>query len=173
MSAGFDPASALPAWVFQFIPALRELGIVSRAAERAGVSTSAVSHLRNRSAEFDDMFTQAMDYAIDGLEAEAMRRAHKGVAEPIYYQGDIVGTKQTYSDGLLQFLLKGRRREVFGDKQEITGADGAPLQIDTTTRATRVSQLMALATQRLALTGEQPEKLALPTPDDIDLEGLV
>jgi hypothetical protein len=119
------------------------------------------------------MFNQAMDYAIDGLEAEAMSRAQQGVTEAIYYQGDIVGTKQTYSDGLLQFLLKGRRREVYGDKQEITGADGAPLQIDTTTRATRVSQLMALATQRLALTGEQPEKSAAPTTDDTDPEGLV
>ena len=152
MSAGFDPANTLPAWALHFIPALREAGIVSRAAEKAGVSPQAVTALRNRSAEFDEMVMEALEYAVDGLEHEAMRRAQKGVSEAIYYQGEIVGVRQTYSDGLLQFLLKGRRREVYGDKQEITGADGAPLQIDSTTRATRVAQLMAIATTRLALT---------------------
>lgn len=154
--ASFDPGALLPAWADRFLDALRELGIVSRAAQRVGVSASAVHALRNRSAEFDEAFTESLEYAIDGLEAEAHRRARDGVEEAVYYQGEIVGWKRTYSDGLLQFILKGRRREVFGDKQEITGADGAPITIDSTTRATRIAQLMAIANKRLG-NDESPE----------------
>lgn len=56
-----------------------------------------------------------------------------------------------YSDTLLQFLLKGRRRAVFGDKQEITGAGGSPLMPgDETERAARIAALMAIAERRKA-----------------------
>lgn len=59
-------------------------------------------------------------------------------------------TVKKYSDSLLQFLLKGRRRKVFGDKLEATGADGAPLipAVDETTAAARIAALMAIAQSR-------------------------
>jgi len=58
-------------------------------------------------------------------------------------------TVRKYSDGLAQFLLKGYRRSKFGDKQEITGANGGALaMIDETKKAARLSALIALAQQR-------------------------
>jgi hypothetical protein len=42
------------------------------------------------------------------LESEAYRRAVLGVEEDVYYQGEVVGKKQVYSDGLLATLLKAR-----------------------------------------------------------------
>ncbi len=70
-------------------------------------------------------------------------------------------TVRKHSDTLLQFVLRGRRRAVFGDKQEITGAGGGPLQIDETARAARLAQLMALAKAR-----KQDD---IVVPEDFDL----
>lgn len=60
-------------------------------------------------------------------------------------------TVRKYSDSLAVFLMKGYRRRKFGDKQEITGANGGPLStIDETKKAARISALLALAQQRKA-----------------------
>jgi hypothetical protein len=69
-------------------------------------------------------------------------------------------TVRKYSDGLAQFLLKGYRRKKFGDKQEITGADGGALQlVDETKKAARIASLLALAAARKA-KGSEPEDLS-------------
>lgn len=138
----------LPAWAAPFLLHLRTSGIVSRSARECGISPGTVSRLREQSFDFNEAVEDAIEEAVDSLEEEAWRRARDGVTEPVYYQGARVGDVQKYSDGLLQFLLKGRRRAVYGDKQEITGADGGPLMLDDTTRAARVSSLLELAKQR-------------------------
>lgn len=67
-------------------------------------------------------------------------------------------TVRKYSDGLAQFLLKGYRRKKFGDKQEITGADGGALAVvDDTKKAARLAALMALAQARKAKGQETTE----------------
>lgn len=69
-------------------------------------------------------------------------------------------TVRKYSDGLAQFLLKGYRRKKFGDKTELTGANGGPLStIDETKKAARLAALLALAQQR--------KDSQLPADDDI------
>lgn len=52
------------------------------------------------------------------------------------------------SDALLMFALKGRRAQYRTERTELTGADGAPVQIDENTRAARVAALFAAAQQR-------------------------
>lgn len=61
----------------------------------------------------------------DALEMEAFRRAREGVLEPVVANGRLImdpadQTKpllvRKYSDGLTMFLLKGRKREIYGDK---------------------------------------------------------
>jgi hypothetical protein len=61
-----------------------------------------------------------------------------------------VGTKTVYSDSLLALLLKGRRKKVFADRTELTGADGGPVkqELDDTARAARIAQLVAVAQAR-------------------------
>lgn len=57
--------------------------------------------------------------------------------------------KRVYSDSLLSLLLKGRRKAVFADRTEITGADGGPVTvIDETARAARLAHLIELAKAR-------------------------
>lgn len=70
-------------------------------------------------------------------------------------------TVRKYSDSLAQFLMKGYRRKKFGDKTELTGANGGPLStIDETKKAARISALLALAQAR--------KDQQLPADDQID-----
>lgn len=58
-------------------------------------------------------------------------------------------TIRKHSDALLTLVLKGRRKRVFADRTELTGADGGPVsQVDVTAKAARIAALMALAQQR-------------------------
>lgn len=55
------------------------------------------------------------------------------------------------SDALLALLLKGRRKSVFSDRTELTGADGGPMVVDSTMRAARVAALLQAARERKTL----------------------
>lgn len=59
-------------------------------------------------------------------------------------------TIRKHSDAMLALVLKGRRKKVYADRTELTGAEGAPMQLDETTRSARVAQLLAMATKRKA-----------------------
>ena len=52
------------------------------------------------------------------------------------------------SDSLLMFVLKGNRRRIYGDKTEVTGDAGGPIQIDEVKKASRIAALLALAATR-------------------------
>lgn len=53
------------------------------------------------------------------------------------------------SDAMLMFLLKGNRAKYGTERTEITGANGAPLQVaDATKRAGRIAALLDLARRR-------------------------
>ena len=120
-------SSTTPRWQAPFLEALRVSGIQMRAAEAAGVDRVTVYRRRLADPDFDQACRDAMEDAIDLLEAEAVRRARDGVQEDVYHQGVVVGQKLVYSDSLLLGLLKGRRKSVFSDRTEITGASGKPI----------------------------------------------
>ncbi len=61
-------------------------------------------------------------------------------------------TVRKHSDTLLSLVLKGRRKKVYADRTELTGADGGPVATtDATQRATRAAALLKLAQARKAL----------------------
>jgi AcrR family transcriptional regulator len=66
-------------------------------------------------------------------------------------------TVTKHSDALLALLLKGRRKRVFADRTELTGADGGPVQVDEGARAARVAQLMAIAQKRRELAAMEQQ----------------
>lgn len=117
-------------WASSFLAALAATGNVSGSARSAGVGRRTAYDRRAVDESFAAAWGEAMETACDTLEAEARRRAHDGVRKPVYQGGKKVGEIREYSDTLLIFLLKGRRREVFGDrvKQEHSGPDGGPLE---------------------------------------------
>lgn len=118
-----------PYQVSVFITGLREHGLEGKAARDAGLTLRAIRDMAILDDDLAWAIDDAMQEAADVLEYEARRRAVEGVEKPVIFQGQITDTYIEYSDTLLTKLLTGRRREVFGDKREISGPGGAPVQI--------------------------------------------
>jgi len=118
-----------------FLKALAQVGSITKAAELAKVDRS--SHYRwlkeDSGGEYENAVNDALDEASDHLEDEARRRAIEGVEEPVFYQGEVVGSVRKFSDTLLMFLLKGNRPGKYKDRvsSEITGKDGGPVQVSS------------------------------------------
>lgn len=79
---------------------------------------------------------------VNGFKHEQWRLALDDQGKPIPL------TVRKHSDALVALILKGRRKRVYADRTELTGAEGAPVVIDETKRSARVAQLLALAKQR-------------------------
>lgn len=85
---------------------------------------------------YAELFAAAVDIATDVLEHEARRRAVTGLVRYRFTKdGDPLVHPVTgepyyeleYSDTMLALVLKGRRGDVFKERRELTGKDGAPL----------------------------------------------
>lgn len=178
------PAMSDPAWTQPFLTALRRCGVMSEAARQIGIGPTAVYARKSVSTDFAAAVAEAMEEATDRMEAEMIRRAVEGVDEPVVYQGRLAYredftqppdpetglrpllldgrgqpvplTVNKRSDTLLMFGLKGRRAAYRIERQEHTGADGAPLmpQLTEIERASRVAALVALAQHRQAVAGD-------------------
>lgn len=93
------PKPATPPAVFdKFIDVYRQCGVVSHAADAAGISRRTIQRKVQDDPEFAERFKTAKEDAVDGLELEARKRAFAG------------------SDTLLIFLLKGARPEKYKER---------------------------------------------------------
>ena len=106
-------------------------GNITTAAEKATVDRVTIHNWRKTDEEFGAAVTRTIDESSDILEAEAIRRAVDGTLKPVYHRGKQVGSVREYSDGLLMFLLRGRRPEVYKDRvaNEHSGPGGRALPI--------------------------------------------
>jgi hypothetical protein len=159
-------------WRETFLAALAEYPIVSHAARLAGVGYRNAYLHREKDEEFAKAWDDALEQGVDRAEQEAFRRAvvgyeryvathtHAETGEQVEEEKwrmvlDAHGqpiplTTPKQSDALLSLVLKGRRKKVYADRTELTGAEGAPMQIDETARSARVAQLLAMAERRKA-----------------------
>lgn len=114
----------------KYLEVLAKTGNKTRAREDARLSHRKLDRLKEEYPEFEQAEQKAlMDY-VAILETEADRRAVEGVAEPVYYEGEIVGTKQKFSDPLLMFRLKGLYPDRYKDRVENSGqASGATINL--------------------------------------------
>jgi hypothetical protein len=107
----------------KFLAALRNSANVRAACQAAGLPRISVYRWRNNDAAFAAKWEEALDEAVDTLEAAAWQRGRDGVLKPVYQGGEKVGDIREYSDTLLIFLLKanrpGRYRETI--RNEHTG----------------------------------------------------
>jgi hypothetical protein len=103
----------LNGWKPAFIEALKQSGNVRAACQKANITRQAAYSARSKQPTFKLAWDNALADAVDALELTAWRRAHE------------------HSDGLIKFLLKAHRRELYGDHQrhEISGKDGADLKL--------------------------------------------
>lgn len=102
-----------------FLAAFRHCGRVDKAAEAAGITRQA-HYLWLKDPEYVFRYEEAQTEAVQLLEDEAIRRAVQGVEEPVYHGGKIVGSKLSYSDTLLIFLLKGAKPEKYRDRFDLS-----------------------------------------------------
>ena len=118
----------------KFIAAFCELGNVKSACKRAGIKRrETVYDWRAADAQFAAAWAEAEIVATETLEAEAWRRAVKGVRKETvtYWKGEEIGRSLEikYSDTLMVFLLKARAPDKYREtvRQEHTGLEGGPI----------------------------------------------
>lgn len=163
-------------WKSVFLTALAEVPVVVHACEAAGVHPTTAYEARRTHSDFAEAWATAVETGIDRAEREAWRRAVIGYDEPVIDKGRLAYvydrhvnedgeeaykprldhngqpvplTVRRHSDALMSLILKGRRKSVYAERVEQTGADGAPLvPADVTARAARVAALVELARRR-------------------------
>lgn len=159
-------------WKPAFLEALAEVPVVGHACRVAGIHRNLAYSTRKDDPSFAQDWDNALEEGIDKGEIELHRRAVKGFQEPVIDKGRICYaykrdedgafvpvldadgqpvplTVTKHSDTLLQFMLRGRRRDPYGDRTEITGAGGGPIStLDETAKAARLAALLELAKTR-------------------------
>ena len=78
--------------------------------------------LREADEGFAAAWAEAVEQGTQALEDEARRRAVEGWLEPVFQQGEQVGTVRKYSDQLLMLLLRGRRPAVYRESAPASGS---------------------------------------------------
>lgn len=162
-------------WHDAFLAALREVPIVQHACNAVGIERCTAYRARLADEAFAKAWEEAMEAGVDRAEQEAFRRGVVGFHEPVIDKGRLAYVYERYldddgqeqwrmklddqgqpipltvrkhSDPMLALILKGRRKSVYADRTELTGADGGPVATDNTVRATRVAALMEAARRR-------------------------
>jgi uncharacterized protein YbjQ (UPF0145 family) len=139
-----------------FLAAYEVSGSISVAAERAGIERRRHYQWMTRDAAYVERWKEADQVAVQALVDEAKRRAVDGVVTPKTVAGEAIDVIE-YSDRLLEFLIKGRRPEIYGDrmKSEISGPAGGPIQVSAV-------DLSRLTTDQLRALKEMAEQARLP-----------
>lgn len=89
-----------------FIKALKISGRVDLASKASHAARGWVYEWRAKDSDFADNWEAALSIGKEILKDEAFRRAHDGVDEPRFHQGELIGYVRKYSDSLLMFLIK-------------------------------------------------------------------
>lgn len=111
-----------------YIVGLRALGLEAKAARALGITMASVRKEIDTDPDFAEQVQESLDLAADRFEEEAIRRAVEGTEKGVYFQGSLVDTETVYSDTLLVKVLQARRPDKYGNKTELTGAAGGPLE---------------------------------------------
>lgn len=100
-----------------FIEALADTGSVHAACRAVDMSQPGAYCLRRQpgAESFREAWAAALDLGVQRIEDVAMDRALNGVEVPVYSYGKLVGTRRTYNDRLLMFMLRNRAPERFAE----------------------------------------------------------
>lgn len=163
-------------WRERFLAALGEVPVIQTACEKAGIERTTVWRARKDDEDFEAAVQDAMEAGMDRAEHEAFRRGVSGYEEPIVHKGNLSYRTERYldeegkehwrpvyddlgqpvpltvrkhSDTMLAMILKGRRKQLYSERVEQTGADGGPVHlVDSTQRAARLAALVGAAQAR-------------------------
>lgn len=124
-----EPKADTQAKIKKFMQAYADTCNIMEAAKLAGISRT--SHYRwiNKFDEYRKTWTRTQHLAREYLESELASRATKGWLEPVYYQGQKVGSVRRFDGATGMALLRGMWPEKYGTlRQEISGPQGTPIQ---------------------------------------------
>jgi hypothetical protein len=141
-----------------FLGHLAETANVRRSSDAAGKSTSAAYALRKRDPAFAQKWADALEQALDLLEAHIIERAGEGVTKDYFYQGESRGLFKEHSNDLAMFMLRARRPEIYG-KNNMQTENMPPL----TARAKAVKEIL-LARIRTLHDGKTPVETQAQPP---------
>ena len=102
-----------------FLERLRDTGDIGDACRHAGFSTWVVGEWRRKNQAFARDLREALDYGVDVLEFEVLRRAIHGWSEPVFHKGQRCDEVTKHSDRLAIFMLKAHRPATYGDRQTV------------------------------------------------------
>jgi hypothetical protein len=171
-----------------FLAAFVATASITRAAAAVPIERGMHYRWLSEDPEYLTAFGAAREQAAQTLEDEAVRRAHEGIDEPVVYQGDLCFPLETtiaedgevitrrssspllirkYSDGLLQFLLKGFRPEKYRDRGsvEVSGPNGGPIPLtDNRLASLTDEQLASLVAITRQLASVEGARSGTPSP---------
>jgi alkanesulfonate monooxygenase SsuD/methylene tetrahydromethanopterin reductase-like flavin-dependent oxidoreductase (luciferase family) len=132
----------------EWLAAHRKIGIITATCRKTKIQRSTVYFWMDNDPEFKAAAANAEQEAVELLEAEARRRAEKGVLKPVFYKGERCGTIREYSDSLMMFIIKAKKPE-YRDRVTTT-LETPPGGIDINTytmtpeeRRARIDELIA------------------------------
>lgn len=113
-------------WHDVFFTEIAKCGIISRAAEIAGVNYNAVNSWRSKDAKFEARFNEAKKEFSDRVEHAAIKRAIEGIEVKKFYKDQPLidpktgqqYTERQYSDSLLVKLLEAKKRDEYGRREK-------------------------------------------------------
>ena len=103
-----------------FLQVLGETAVVTKACIAANITRANAYDRRLKDPDFAAMWDVAYERGWMRMEEIVQKRAFEGVKTPQYRNGVLVDWSHQCSDALAMFVLKGRMRKIYGDKQEIT-----------------------------------------------------
>ena len=126
----------IPEYKQQIVDLIASGLFISEICLQLDIGIGSIRRWRTEDKEFSEAYTDAESSVTDTIEKQAVRRARDGILSPVISKGQVVLIKneetgiteplmqRQYSDALTMFLLKGRRREIYGDKKEIDAKVG-------------------------------------------------
>ena len=148
--------SARP-WERVFLTTLERTGVIGVACEAAGISRQAAAKRRKRDPEFSEAWHEAEEAAIDRVEALALRIAADGYLVPVYRKRCLVGHYRAYDTRLMMFILRTRRRGIYGDAAEVAAASLPSLPV---TKPVDVSAWTPVCLPSFGETALKPQAVA-------------
>jgi len=141
-----SPYAVKPEQWNTFFEELAKTGVTAKACRKASISQFTVHYHTYKSPLFALRVKICKEIGAEALEAEAFRRAVKGVKRDIFWQGGVCGTETVYSDMLLTFLLKGAKPEKY---KERVASENVNLNTDVKSNDARDAELRARIAQKL------------------------
>lgn len=118
---------------------VKNYGDMTSACRELGVSVASVHFWMEDDPNAASRLRLAQQIGWTTIEGAAHQRAIVGVEEDVYYQGEVVGQKRVYSDGLLAQMLKARVKAYSAEESQ-----GPKVMVNIMPRADSYEEWVAL-----------------------------